>query len=70
MNQKDKVEQARADMLKTIRTAVRLRHALVADNELNYVLPAAERVFNARVQLGELPDPLTMLEAYEAGELV
>ena len=66
MIQRDKVDQARANMLKTIRTAVRLKHALAADDELNDVLPAAEIEFNRSVQLGELPDPLDILKALDA----
>lgn len=58
MSQRDKVDQARANMLKTVRTAVRLAHSIQADNELNELLPKAERIFNAAVMKGELPDPL------------
>lgn len=61
--QKDKVEQRRAEILKTIRTAVRLEHSLAADRELNELLKPAEDEFNRRVQLGELPDAPTILEA-------
>jgi hypothetical protein len=55
---RDKVDQARADLLKTVRTAVRLKHSLAADRELNEVLPEAERKFNAAIMKGELPSPL------------
>jgi hypothetical protein len=61
--QRDRVDQARADMLKTIRAAVRLRHSIAADNELNEVLPKAEQAFDIQVHNGELPDPLGILEA-------
>jgi len=57
---KDRVDQARADMLKTIRTAIRLRHSLEADRELNEVLPRAEVRFNASIQRGILPDPVDL----------
>lgn len=60
---KDKVDQARSDMLKTIRTAVRLRHSIAADNELNEVLPRAEAKFNAAVNGGRLPAPLDVMKA-------
>jgi hypothetical protein len=58
MPRRDKVDQARAEMLKTVRTAIRLKHSLAADRELNDVLPEAERKFNAAVMKGELPGPL------------
>ncbi len=61
--QKDKVDLARTQMLKTVRAAVRLRHSLAADAELNAALPEAERMFDAAIHSGELPDPLSILEA-------
>ena len=61
--QRDKVDQARANMLKTIRTAVRLKHSIAADDELNEVLPMAEAKFNAAVMKGRLPEPLDIKRA-------
>ena len=55
---RDKVDQARANLLKTIRTAIRLKYSLMADEELNDVLPEAEKKFNAAVMRGQLPDPV------------
>ena len=55
---KEKVDQARVTMLKVIRAAVRLKHSILADEELNEVLPMAEKKFNAAVNRGELPAPL------------
>lgn len=57
---RDKVDQARANALKTIRTAVRLKHSLMADEELNTVLPAFEKKFNDAVLNDELPEPLSI----------
>ena len=54
---------ARVSLLKTIRTAVRLRHSLAADAELNDLLPRAEQKFNAAVLAGRLPDPLDVKKA-------
>lgn len=51
------VDQARYEMLKTIRAAVRLRHSLNADRELNEVLPEAAARFDAAVNRGKLPSP-------------
>ena len=49
-------------MLKTLRAAVRLKHSIAADNELNTLLPDAEAAFDAAVQRGELPDPVVFGE--------
>jgi hypothetical protein len=45
-------------MLKVIRTSIRLKHSIAADEELNEVLPRAEARFNAAVMKGQLPAPL------------
>lgn len=63
MIRKEKTEQARAEMLKVIRTAVRLKHSLNADRELNEVLPEAEKRFNAAVNRGVLPAPIDVKRA-------
>jgi predicted phage-related endonuclease len=47
-------------MLKTLRTAIRLKYSLLADDELNEMLPKAEAAFNAAVLKGELPPPLDL----------
>lgn len=60
---KDKVDQARVNMLKIIRTAIRLRHSIAADEELNELLPMAEARFNAAVMKGQLPEPLDIKRA-------
>lgn len=60
---KDKVDLQRASMLKIIRTAVRLKHSIAADEELNEVLPKAEAKFNAAVLRGEIPDPAIIRKA-------
>lgn len=65
---KDKVDQARANMLKMVRTAIRLRHSIEADNELNEVLPKAEAAFNAAILAGEIPDPLDIVSALELSD--
>ena len=58
MIQKDKVDLARANLLKTVRAAVRLRHSIQADIELNDLLPEVEAKFNKAVLRGVLPDPV------------
>lgn len=59
--QKKDVELEKAKMLKSIRTAVRLKHSLAADEELNRVLPAAEDAFDTAVRGGTLPDAPTLM---------
>lgn len=60
---RDKVDQARVNMLKTIRAAVRLKHSINADEELNEVLPEAVKKFNAAIQRGQLPSPIDVKKA-------
>ena len=54
---KAKEEQQRANMLKIIRTAVRLKHSINADNELNEVLPLAEKRWNDALARGRVLEP-------------
>jgi hypothetical protein len=54
----DKIDRARADLKKIVRSIIRLKYSLMADDELNEVLPAAEIRFNANILKGELPDPI------------
>jgi hypothetical protein len=63
MSRRTEIEQARANALKVVRTAVRLRHSIEADNELNEKIDEAGKVFDAAVARKELPDPLTILAA-------
>ena len=60
---KDKIDQERANMLKTIRAAVRLRHSIEADNELNEVLPRAQAKFDAAILRGQLPSTTEIKKA-------
>ena len=61
MIQKTDIEQAKANLAKTVRAAIRLRHSLAADAEINERLPEAELAFDRSVQQGELPDDKTLL---------
>lgn len=60
---KAEAEQARVNTLKIIRAAVRLKHSIAADNELNEVLPEAEMRFDSAVQRGKLPSPVEIKRA-------
>ena len=52
------IEQAWANRAKIIRAAIRLKHSIAADNEINDTLKAELVKFEAAVQRGELPAPL------------
>ena len=62
---REKVDQARANALKTIRSAIRLRHSINADNEINEVLPLVEERFDKAVLRGQLPEPLDIMRAFK-----
>jgi hypothetical protein len=68
MAQKDDIAMRRASLLKAARSVVRLRHSIEADEELNEVLPAVERAFDAAVQSGYLPQPAALLKELGVGE--
>jgi hypothetical protein len=63
---KDSIEMRRAALLKAARSAIRLRHSLAADEELNAVLPALQLRFDAAVQAGELPEVAALLRESNA----
>jgi hypothetical protein len=64
---KDDIELRRAALLKAARSAVRLKHSLAADAELNELLPRVETAFMQAVQRGELPEVAGLLR--DAGAL-
>ena len=47
-----------AGIVKATRTAIRLKHTLNADRELNDVLPDVEAAFARALQRGELADAI------------
>lgn len=49
------IEQAIINYRKVARNAIRLRHSIAADNELNEVMPAIERWLVAQAQQGYVP---------------
>jgi hypothetical protein len=61
MTPKDDIELRKRALFKAARSAVRLRHSLEADAELNEVLPRLERAFDSAVSRGTLPDVALML---------
>jgi len=63
MKKLDKVDRARADLKKIVRSAIRLKYSLKADEEINEVLPAAEIRFNAQILRGQLPPEIDIKKA-------
>ena len=61
--QKKNADQARANMLKSIRALIRLKHSINADNELHVVLPKAEASFDNYVLRGQIPEPIDVVKA-------
>lgn len=53
--EKTESEFRKAAMLKTLRSVVRLKYSLLADQEMNSLIPAAERAFDKALQHGVLP---------------
>lgn len=66
MDQKDDIALRRAALMKAARSAVRLRHSIAADEELNTILPELERTFNAAVQRGLVPEVAALLREANA----
>lgn len=63
MKERTEEEQARADALKVVRAAIRLKHSIAADREINDVLPKFEKKFNAALLRSEVPAPLDIKKA-------
>lgn len=53
MLRKTEVELAKAATMKAYRAAIRLKYALLADEELNETLPAVEAEFDRAVAAGK-----------------
>lgn len=53
MRSKDNLEQFKANALKTARTAIRLKHSLKADVEINDRLPGLEAMIEQAFNNGE-----------------
>lgn len=66
MTPKDDIELRKRALFKAARSAVRLRHSLEADAELNDLIPALERIFDSAVSRGTLPEVAVMLREANA----
>lgn len=60
---KDKVDQERANLLKTARALIRLKYSLLADEELNEKLPLVQAKFDAAVLRGQIPSTAEIRKA-------
>ncbi len=53
------LEQAIVNARKVARSAIRLKHSIAADNELNAVLPILEHRLGEMLQQGRIPEMTT-----------
>jgi len=58
--QRTPYEQQKYEMIRILRSTIRLWHSIEADREINEVLPKAELAFDAAVQKGELPETIDL----------
>jgi len=64
MRQRDSLEVESFILLKVARAAIRMKHSIAAERELNDVLPTLEKAFWQKVQQGELPDQATAAKVF------
>lgn len=57
---KDKVDLARQNLMKTVRSRVRLKYSLLADTEINEALASAVEKFDKEIMKGNLPEVETI----------
>jgi len=53
VNQKTDIEMERERLMKTVRKAIRHKHSLLADAEINEILPGIVEEFEKRVAAGQ-----------------
>ncbi len=58
MRKKGKIEQEWADRCKVMRTAIRLKHSLLADHEIAVALEEDRKLFWRATQTGRVPGPI------------
>lgn len=54
MSQKEEIELFRAKILKAVRSVVRLKYSLLADEELNRVLPDVDKSIDEAINKGRV----------------
>ena len=60
------VQQARKNYRKTLRAAIRLKHSIAADNEINEVEARYLQAFDKAVMQGKLPPAIDPRKAFGA----
>lgn len=63
-SKRTKIEQELFKRKKIIRTLTRLKHSLVADDEINDRIHAEQTKFEKNIQQGKLPDPIDLKGLY------
>ncbi|PYM89368.1 MAG: hypothetical protein DME04_26485 [Candidatus Rokuibacteriota bacterium] len=58
-----RLEMEWANRAKALRTLIRLKHSIAADNEINEVLAVEQKKFWKSIQLGHSPEPLNVQKA-------
>lgn len=54
MRSNTEIEQRRAEILKAVRSVIRLKHSIAADREVNGVLPQIELELDAAIKTGKI----------------
>lgn len=67
MGRKDDTEVAKAAARKAVRTAIRLKYSLLADAEVNRILPDVEAAMDAAIAAGK-PYELDVRSVFEESE--
>ncbi len=57
---KGQIEQGWANRVKVLRAAIRLKHSIAADNEINEMIDAERKRYFKSVQNGKQPGPIAI----------
>lgn len=68
MPSKTNIEMARAAIAKVTRAEIRLKYSLLADNELNEILPQRLQAFDVQLQAGTIPSLALKLVTGDAAD--
>lgn len=63
---KTNIQQARKNYRKTLRAAIRLKHSIAADEEINEVEDGYMKAFDKAVMQGKLPRPIDPAKLHSA----
>jgi hypothetical protein len=68
MTVSNELDQQKESILKAFRTAIRTKHALRADKEIQYRLPEIEEFIDKALATGEAPPELNPAEVFEVAD--